>query len=184
VRLANELGEIQSLGGDVCAVSVDSPERNAALALRWHLKFPIHSDPGGDLLLQPLDLWNPADRGGIAWPAIVVYDPSGQEVQRLRSRDFADRPPHDDDVLATVRALGLPSISPPAWTPDVEPVEDPGALRTETFGPYFRGIRFGVRGLAGRLIDPVDRDEAIRMSDMAASFIDAWKARREAAESG
>jgi AhpC/TSA family len=182
VRLANEFGEIQSLGSDVCALSVDPPERNAALARRWHLPFPIHSDPGGDWLLKQLDLWNPADRGGIAWPAMLIFDAQGREVRRYRSRDFADRPPNDDDLLSDLRGLRLPTISAPTWTPDVEPVDDPGALRTETFGPYFRGIRFGVRGLSGRLQDPVDQQEAIRMSDMATSFLDAWSTRRKAAE--
>ena len=108
MRLANEFGEIQSLGSDVCALSVDSPERNAALVRRWHLPFPIHSDPGGDGLLQHLDLWNPADRGGIAWPAMLIFDAEAHEMRRYRSRDFADRPPNDDDVLADLRALEAP----------------------------------------------------------------------------
>ena len=64
------------------------------------------------------------------------------------------------------------------WVPDVEPVEDPGALRVDAFGPYFRGIRFGTRGLAGRLVDDGDRAEAVAMSEMAAAFLDAWKVRR------
>ena len=183
MRLANELGEIQSLGSDVCAVSVDPPERNAALARRWHLPFPIHSDPGGDRFLKQLDLWNPNDRGGIAWPAMLVYNAERREVRRYRSRDFADRPPNDDDVLSDLQALDLPAISVPPWIPDVEPVDD-AVLRTETFGPYFRGIRFGVLGLSGRLQDPIDQQEAIRMSDMAASFLDAWTTRRKAAEAG
>jgi hypothetical protein len=175
------LGEFHALGADVVAVSVDSPGRNAALAARWRLPFPIHSDPGGVDFLQPLDLWNPHERGGIGWPAVIVYDAVGEETWRYRSRDFADRPPDDDDLLAAVRELGLPALDPPpSWVPDDEPVEDPGALRVEAFGPYFRGIRFGVRGLASRLVDEGDRAEAIRMSDMAISFIDAWKTRREA----
>ena len=108
MRLANEFGEIQSLGSDVCALSVDSPERNAALARRWHLPFPIHSDPGGDRLLKQLDLWNQADRGGIAWPAMLIFDAEGREVRRYRSRDFADRPPNDDDVLSDLRGAQAP----------------------------------------------------------------------------
>jgi hypothetical protein len=161
-------------------VTVDSPERNAAFAARWLLPFPIHSDPGGGGILQPLDLWNPNERGGIGWPAVIVFDADGQETHRFRSRDFADRPPHDDDLIAALRELGLGALEPPEpWVPEHEPVDDPGALRVEAFGPYFRGIRFGVRGLASRLVDEHDRAEAIRMSDMAVSFLDAWKARRE-----
>ncbi len=160
---------------------VGEPDRNATLARRWHLPFPIHSDPGGDWLLKQLDLWNPADRGGIAWPALLIFDAEGREVRRYRSRDFAGRSPNDDDLLFDLRGSSS-AISVPTWTPDVEPVDDPGALRTETFGPYFRGIRFGVRGLSGRLQNPVDQQEAIRMSDMAMNFLDAWSTRRKAAE--
>jgi hypothetical protein len=161
---------------------VDSVGRSAALAERWHLPFPIHSDPGGERILKPLDLWNGNERGGIGWPAIIIYSPDGREVYRYRSRDFADRPPTDDDVLDALRLLGLPPVDLPQWRPDAEPVDDPGALRVDAFGPYFRGVRYSVRGLASRLVDPSDRAEALGMSDMAASFLDAWKARREAAD--
>ena len=60
----------------------------------------------------------------------------------------------------------------------VAPVEDPGALRPDTFGPYFRGIRYGTFGLAGRLTDDGDRAEAMAMIDMAGAFLDPWKVRR------
>jgi hypothetical protein len=173
---------IHALGADVAALVVDSPERNAAHARRWHIPFPIHSDPGGEHYLQPLDLWNPHERGGIGWPAVLIVDRSGREVERLRCRDFADRPPDDSDVFAALERLGLPAIEPPPpWQPEVEPVEDPGALRVDAFGPYMRGIRFGVLGLASRLVDDADVAEAHRMSAMAASFLDAWSIRRKTA---
>lgn len=180
MRLANILDQLHGLGADAAAVSVDSPERNAAFALRWRLPFPLHSDPGGEAILRPLDLWNPGERGGIGWPAILVYDPVGQATFRFRSRDFADRPPDDEDLLAALRALALPPIaSPPPWLPGVDPIEDAAALRVEAFGPFFRGIRSGVRGLAGRLSDDRDRAEAVRMSEMADSFLQAWNELRQ-----
>jgi hypothetical protein len=136
------------------------------------------SDPGGEQLLQPLDAWNPNDRGGIAWPTVMVYAPDGVEVFRTRSRDFADRP-NDDDLFAAVRALALPAIElAPASSSMVVPEEHDRALRVEAFGPYFRGIRFGTMALASRLTDDADRDEALAMSAMAVSFLDAWKQRR------
>ena len=70
---------------------VDSPERNAALSARWYLTYPIYSDPGGERLLQPLGCWSPHERGGIAWPALLVVAPDGHEAYRYRSRDSADR---------------------------------------------------------------------------------------------
>ena len=162
-------------------MTVDSPGRNAAFAARWLLPFPIHSDPDGVGILEPLDLWNPNERGGhrMAHRHRLRRRQSGDSP--VPFRDFADRRPNDDDLIAAVRDLGLSALEPPEpWVPDHEPVDDPGALRVEAFGPYFRGIRSAVRGLAGRLVDEHDRAEAIRMSDMADSFLDAWKVRREA----
>ena len=179
MQLANDLPEFHRLGADVVAVSVDSPARNAALAARWRLPFPIVSDPGGVDVLQPLGLWNADERGGIGWPAVVVFAADGVEVGRFRARDFADRPVSNDAVIDVVRTLGLPALAGMSdWVPGVEPEEDPGALRVEAFGPYFRGIRFGVLGLTGRLTDAGDRAEARAMSDMAGAFLEAWKQRR------
>lgn len=180
VQLANDLPALHEAGADVVAVSVDSPGRNAALAARWQVPFPILSDPGGVEVMQPLDLWSPEERGGIGWPAIVLFAPDGREIRRFRARDFADRPARYDDVLAAVRALDLPALQEiTSWVPDVEPVEDPAALRVETFGPYFRGIRFATRALARRLVDDGDQAEALAMSEMASAFLEAWNLRRE-----
>jgi hypothetical protein len=163
----------------VAALTVDSRERNAAMAARWHLTFPIHSDPGGELFLQPLQLWNPHERGGIGWPALMVVAPDGTEAYHYRSRDFADRP-DDDDLLRALSGLRLPPLDPPPpWQPPVVPIEDPSALRVEAFGHYFRGMRSATGALAGRLTDTADRHEARAMSAMATSFLDAWKLRRE-----
>jgi len=74
--------------------------------------------------------------------------------------------------------VGSVSMAMSVWVPGVEPQEDPGALRVEAFGPYFRGIRFGVLGLTGRLTDAGDRAEARAMSGMAGAFLEAWKRRR------
>lgn len=179
MQLANDLPELHRLGADLAAVSIDSPGRNAAMAARWMLPFPIISDPGGVDILKPLDLWNPDERGGIGWPAVIVFAPDGSEVARFRSHDFADRPVSNAEVIAIVRSLDLPPLADvPDWLPAVDAVDDASALRVEAFGPYFRGIRFGVLGLAGRLSDPGDRNEARAMSDMAGAFLEAWKQRR------
>jgi hypothetical protein len=179
VQLANLLPRLHAAGADLAAVVVDPPTRNAAMAVRWKLPFPIWSDPGGERFLRPLDLWNGEERGGIGWPALVVFEPAGDEVWRFRSRDFADRSPDNADLLAVLDGLALPSLEPPSpWSPEVEPVEDPGALRPEAYGPMFSGIRFATIGLAGRLETEADRAEARRMSAMAQGFLGAWKERR------
>lgn len=182
MQLANDLAALHALGADGLGVSVDTPERNAGMNERWHLPFPIVSDPGGRDILGPLDLWSPEERGGIGWPAIVVFGRNGDEVARFRSRDFADRPVDNSDVFAAVSALDLsPLTDVPDWVPDVEAVDDPGAFRADAFGTYFRGIRFATRGLAGRMVDGDDRAEATSFSDMAQSFLDAWTTRRNTA---
>src|SRR5262249_42125682 len=159
--------------GKVVAVTVDSPGRNAALARRWRLPFPIHGDPGGERILRPVGLWNAGERGGIAWAAILVVDPHGHEADRYPARDFADRST-DDDLLVVLATLDLPAIAPaPPWDPGVEPVEDPEALRVDAFGPYFRGIRSATGALASRLPTDADRVEVNAMSAMAASFLAA-----------
>ena len=108
-----------------------------------------------------------------------MFARDGAEVVRYRSRDFADRPVSNDEVLTAVRTLDLaPLENVPDWVPTADPHDDPSALRVEAFGPYFRGIRFGVLGLAGRLTDPGDRAEAKAMSDMAGAFVEAWKQHR------
>jgi len=180
VQLANDLPRLHDLGCDVVAVTVDSAERNAAMAARWRLPFPLLTDPGGLTVMQPLELWNAHERGGIGWPAIVLFGSDNAEVRRFRARDFADRPATNEALFGAVRSLELPPLQGvEAWMPTVAPVEDPGALRPDAFGPYFRGVRYGTRGLAGRLTDDGDRAEAIAMSDMAAAFIDGWKMRRQ-----
>jgi hypothetical protein len=181
VRLANEEAEFHALGVEVVAVSVDPPGRNESLRRRWHLPFRIVSDPGGDELLKSLDAWNPDERGGIGWPTLLLYAPDGREVLRMRSRDFADRPT-DDDVIAAARALDLEPIDPGPVGADAEPEEDPGAFRTEAFGPYFRGIRLGTIALSGRLHDDRDVAETVALSEMAASYLAAWKERRRLVE--
>lgn len=135
------------------------------------------SDPDGTAYLQPLDAWNPNERGGLAWPTLLVVAPDGQEAFRLRSRDFADRPT-DDDLFAAVRGLGLPPVELGPAAPSATAEEHDGALRVDAFGPYFRGIRFSTIALAGRLDEGRNREEAVAMSAMAGSFLDAWKTRR------
>jgi hypothetical protein len=181
VRLANEEHDLHERGIEIVAVSVDSPERNEAFRRRWHLPFPVISDPDGNELLKPLDAWNADERGGIGWPTLILFAPDGSEALRMRSRDFADRPT-DDDVFAAGRRLDRPAIAPGPGPPGAEPVDAPDALRTEAFGPYFRGIRFATIALAGRLEDQRDVAETVALSDMAASFLAAWKQRRQIAD--
>jgi hypothetical protein len=175
VRLETELEEIYRLGGEPVGVNVDSPGRNAAMVKRWHLSFPIASDPGGDRILRPLDLWDEVDPRQIGIPAVLVISPEGEEVWRHRSRDFADRP-DDSDIMRALESLDLPALDPLAgWEPTAEPEENPKVFRTDAFGSYHRGVMFAMGALAQRMKDPADRAEAEATARQASSFLEAWK---------
>ena len=151
------------------------------MADRWHVPFPIVSDPGGERFLKSLDLWNADERGGIAVPALLVISPQGEEVYRVRSRDFADRV-NDADALSTLEKQGYPPLDPPppAWQSQVDPEIDRAAYKPEFFGPYFRGNRFAAVALSLRVKDPTALAEIQAHGGMSNSFLEAWKARREA----
>ena len=131
--------------------------------------------------MRSLDAWDPDERGGIARPAVFVFAPDGTEAYRFASRDFADRA-DDADLMAAAAALGLAPLDdlPPA-RPAAEPEDDPGAFRTDAFGAYFRGVRSAALALSRRARDEADRADAATTSAMAASFLEAWRERREAA---
>jgi hypothetical protein len=186
VRLANLDPEVQRRGGEIVAVSVDSPGRNAAMAARWHLTFPLVSDPGGERFLQPLALWNPDARGGIGAPALIVVAPDGREVWRIVARDYADRPVDDVGLLAALDELALPPVDRPRWEPGAEPEETGDALRADALAGYMRGVRSGALAMLMRTKpDETAHAEAQLLATMATSFLDAWKERRasSAAES-
>lgn len=176
MRLESEIEQFYALGAEPVGISVDSPGRNAAMVLRWHLSFPIGSDPGGARFLHPLELWDQHDPRQIGIPAVIVLSPGGEEVWRHRSRDFADRP-DDADVMAVLESLRLSALDPPPepWRPDAEPEEHSGAFRTEAFGPYHRGVMFAMGAIVGRMRDVDDRTEAETLARQASSFLEAWK---------
>jgi hypothetical protein len=164
----------------VVLASVDSPAAQLAMNERWHLPFRWVSDPGGERLAKPLDVWNPDERGGVFQPLVLLLAPDGEVLVRHRSRDFADRP-DDQDVLEALGALHLPARQvPPPWSPEgVQPQPTGGAFRPDAFGAYFRGLRLGTHALAGRMRDEQDAAEVRQTSQMAGSFLDAWTRRRE-----
>jgi hypothetical protein len=164
----------------VVLASVDPPAAQLAMNERWHLPFPWVSDPGGERLAKPLDAWNADERGGVFHPLVLLLAPDGEVLVRHRSRDFADRP-DDGDVLEALGSLALPPREVPApWSPEgVQPRPTDGAFRPDAFGAYFRGLRMGTRALASRMRDEQDAAEVRHTAEMAGSFLEAWKQRRE-----
>lgn len=168
---------IHSAGGEVIALSVDAEERNAAMFERWptpHVQYV--SDPGGETYLQPMELFDPEERGGIALPALLVIDADGNEVFGYRGADFADRR-NDEDVIQALESLGLDPIEGPAGGPVIDgvDVDQKGAFTPKLFGPYFTGNKFAA--LAIRLRAEGDEAKALAKEHqhMAQSMLDAWK---------
>ncbi len=174
--MAREYGEYSRRGAQIAAISVDPPEVNAAMVDKLVLPFPLLSDPGGDGAIKPYDVWH-AERS-IARPAIIVLTSDGREVFRYVGVDFMDRP-DDGDVLAALDALGLAALPEPAGSaPHLEPQPSPRALALETLAPYMRGVQMAMSGMAERLRDDWDREQARRTGAMAARFVKAQAATR------
>lgn len=181
MRLANQQSEIEAKGAELMALSVDSQERNAALARRWKLPFQVVSDPGGERFLQALDLWNDKERGGIAWPAVLLISADGQEVHRERSNDFADRT-HDDDALEALNAQGWTAVSTEPWqaeAPEEGSDELAGAFPIGAFKPLMNGNFYGAIAINQRVEHPESRELVKQHGAMAKSFVDAWDERRK-----
>ncbi len=177
MRLASISERIHAAGAEVIAVSVDDEVRQAGMFARWptpHVRYV--SDPGGETLLQPLGLFDPEERGGIALPALLVIDPGGNEAFGYRGRDFADRT-HDDDVIEALEALDLPALAEP---PDGGPtgIDVPGDLdrffQPDHLWPYFRGNRFGAVAIGGRTENRELRGIAREHRLMADRILEAW----------
>ena len=185
MRLANQLDRFYKAGAEVVALVVDLPERNAAMARRWGIPFPIVSDPGGEHYLKALGLWNAEERGGIAVPALIVIDRDGNEALRHVSRDFADRV-HDEDVFQALERKGYPALDPVpgAWKSEVAPAEEaPGAFSPQVYMPLMNGNYFGALALARRITDEASLAEVKAHAAMSKSFVDAWKERSAAMKS-
>lgn len=130
------------------AVDVDTPEQHAAMVEKLQLPFPMLSDPDRSLIIDPLGLADPDDPRGIARPALVAFDRSGEETYRWVARDYADRLPETELVVA-LEKVGLDPTS--QALPEMgQPKPGPGAVRLEALIPYFRGARYAALALANR----------------------------------
>jgi hypothetical protein len=132
----------------VVAIDVDSPGRHAAMIEKLNLPFPMLSDPDRSLAIGPYELVDTQDARELATPATVLIGPDGNEVMRLVSRDYADRP-LKDAALEALQGLGLDSVEQRHPTPG-SPEPGPAAMPFRDLRTYFRGAKFGSRAMGFR----------------------------------
>ena len=132
--------QLLAAGVRLFAISIDPPERNAALVEKLKLPYPYLSDPDRTKAITPYGVADEKDDRQIARPAMVVIRPDQEEAFRFVSRDFADRLP-EDQVVSAVQQLALaPTTQGP---PRIGPAEPgPRSLSLHDLRIYFRGARF------------------------------------------
>ena len=130
------------------ALSIDSPQQNAAVMEKLTLPFPILSDPDRDRAVTPMGFADEKDPRLISRPGMVIVAPGGEGVWRHTGRDYADRP-HEDLLLAEVAKLDLDPTTQDR--PVVGPaVHGEKAIPLEALAHYFRGAKFAALALRSR----------------------------------
>jgi hypothetical protein len=170
--LANHLDRITHAGGRVVGISVDSPGQNAAMVQKLGLPFPLLSDPGGERAIKPYGVW---DEGNpFARTAVVIVAPDRAVHFRQVGEDYVDRL-DDDEIVAALEPVGLPPTGQDAPQPG-RPAPGPRAVDLVTLPAQFRGGRFAVKALAGRV--PEAQAQAETMIKVYDRLIAALAARR------
>jgi len=161
--------EYTAKGATVAAIVIDEVGRNAAMVEKLHLPFPILSDPERTLAIEPYGVADPVDAREIARPTTVVIDPSGAEVWRHASLDFAERP-SEDEALEAIAALGLPATS---QTPPAPGRAEPGpkAMPFDSLTAYYRGAKFAAIAMGRRF--PESKENAAGYSEQMDRYIEA-----------
>lgn len=115
---------------------------------KLELPFPLLSDPDRSQAIEPYGVADPKDERNIARPAVVVLSPSGEEVFRFVSRDFADRIP-EDELIEVLDGAGLPATTQEPPAPG-NPQPGPKAMPLHGLPFYFRGARFAALAMGVR----------------------------------
>ena len=100
--------EIRAAGADVVVVSVDSPNKSAALRHNLRLPFAILSDTDKQVI-KDWGLYNPREKGGIAVPSVFILDRDRRVLYASVDSTFARIP-----TLDIVRILQSPGEEPSA----------------------------------------------------------------------
>jgi peroxiredoxin len=180
---ARRFEEFEKRGAQIAGISVDPPSNNARMVGKLLLPFPLLSDPEGELA-RLYGLWNAEE--GVAVPAVIIVDQSGEVRYLYSGRDFADRP-GDEEVFATLdeldsgieRLTGGPEFqvgAAQARESSVRP--DRRAMELEQITSYYRGVFFTTEVLKERFgrLDRAGKDALEEMDAfdrMVRSYIEA-----------
>jgi len=159
--------ELLAAGVRLFAISVDPPERNAAMVEKLSLPFPYLSDPDRSHAITPYGVADEKDDRRVARPAIVVVIGDQKEAFRFVSRDFADRLPEDQVVMAVQQLALAPTTQEP---PRIGPAEPgPRTLSPHDLRVYFRGARFAALAMGlrhGRHAEAIKADSKAYVAEM------------------
>lgn len=97
--------EIRAVGADVVVVSVDSPNKSAALRHNLRLPFMILSDTD-KRVVKEWDIFNPREKGGIAIPSVFIVDRDRRILYASIDSTFARIP-----TVEIVRILQSPETA-------------------------------------------------------------------------
>ena len=154
-------------GTRLLAISIDSPERNAAMVEKLLLPFAYLSDPDRTAVIGPYGLADPKDVRNIALPAVVLVTPAAEEAFRFVSRDFAERLP-EEKILDQAVNLGLPPTTQARpLTANSQP--GPRSLSAEQLRIYYRGARFAALAMGLRhahFSDEIKNDSKAYVAEM------------------
>lgn len=159
--------EFLAAGIRLYAISIDSPERNAAMVEKLSLPFPYLSDPDRSKATFPYGVADEKDDRQISRPALIVITSDWQEAFRFVSKDFAERMP-EAQVVTTLQQLNLPPATqdPPVIGP-AEP--GPRSLSLSNLRIYFRGARFAAQAMGlrhGHHAEEIKEDSKAYVAEM------------------
>ncbi len=153
----------------IAAISVDAPERNASMATRLRLPFPVLSDPSRDGLIATFDVADARDPREIAVPTQVLVDREGSELWRRAAADYADRP-FLEETFSVAAAQGWAAVDPEPVTSGPG-VPGPNAYMLEQLQTYYRGAKFAAHALGRR--HPDIRDDTDRYKALMDHYLEA-----------
>lgn len=177
--MAHRYDDILAAGARLVAISIDSPQQNAALIEKLDLPFAVLSDPDRSAAIAPYDAVDHDDPREIARPAVMIIDTNGDEVFREVSDDFADRMT-EDEIVAAIADLGASAAQQPAIE-TVDPQPGDNAMPVHAMPPYYRGAKFAAVAMNKR--HPEIEDDVERFKAQLDRFLDAVKALKAKQES-